>query len=196
MQGVQAMGWVSRREAARDIVFLALAFLLSAGVAALFLDDAYGTWAGAHGRGTLGTWTATYPAGSKGRINWYGNFTPNNGGPARPNVGLANNVIGLHVGRSIPAAMLNNDRVAFATTDTRGWVPSAIFGGVFAVLASAVAWFTVHHLRAPRRVAGHQLSQRTYTNGFVTQQPGLRLTTDAQDARPETGAGLPGGSER
>lgn len=156
MSNVRAKGWRSRGEAVRDLTMLALAFLLLAGVAAVFLDRAYLTWAAAHGHGMPGTFTATHRGYAGKRIAWSGDFTPDNGGPTRIDVVLANNINGLHVGRSIPAVMLSDNSEAFAATDTWGWLPLTIFGAIFASLAAGVAWFTAHHLRAHRRRPGPQ----------------------------------------
>jgi len=151
MFDVRASGWLSWREAARDLTFLALAFLVLAGAGALILDQAYQTWAAAHDHGMRGTWTATHGGHGSKRIEWSSDFTPDNGGLIRTDVVLANNIGGLHVGRSIPAVMFGNGSEAFAATDSWGWLPLALFGAVPASLAAYVAWFAANHLRVPRR---------------------------------------------
>jgi hypothetical protein len=81
-------------------------------------------------------------------INWYGDFVPDNGAPARRDVPLENNFMALHLGQSIPVAVIgDNPGRAFATWE---WLPLAIIGTVSAALAGVAIWLVIHDLRRPR----------------------------------------------
>lgn len=142
-------GWLSRREAVRDLVGCAVAIVVPFGVAALFLLQVAAAVAAQQGHGVHGQWTATslHHAAKGPGTTWYGVFVPDGDGPAQPDVALFHTVDGIDVGRSVPAIVAGTPEHVFAASNTTAWVAPCVWAAVFSGLAALVTWFVAHHVR-------------------------------------------------
>jgi len=136
---------------ARGRYALLVIFAALVGIAAVLLHRAYEMWAPTHGRAIAGTWTETREEHWHKHSAWFGDFTPARGGPVRHEVPLIRSVPDLHVGRSIPAAVLGDHSDAISISDRSAWVGPAILGVGFAAGAGAVGWLGVNDLPSTRR---------------------------------------------
>jgi hypothetical protein len=119
-------------------------FAALVGITVMLLHQAYGRWAPTHGHGILGTWTASREERGYKYTDWFGDFTPADGGPVRHEVRLDSSVPILQAGQSIAAATLGQHSDAMSITDRNSWVPVALFGAGFATGAGLIGWLVMN----------------------------------------------------
>jgi hypothetical protein len=140
---------LSTREALKQTaVFGALALVAIAGTIAL-LWQASDIWAATHGYGTRGTWTATRDGGDHSLIRWYGDFTPDGGGPVRHEVPMEGAVDPGH-GKGTVAAVYRSG-TAYRLPGSGQWLALTLVALVPLAAGAGMVWLVIQVIQAWRR---------------------------------------------
>lgn len=137
------------REALKQTaVFGAMSLVAIAGTIVL-LWRASDIWAATHGYGTRGTWTATRDAGSGSLIRWYGDFTPDGGGPVRHEVPMEGAVDPGH-GKRIVAAVYRSG-MAHSLPGSGQWLALTLIALLPLAGGALMVWLVIQVWRPPVR---------------------------------------------